>query len=49
MTRLAHGSPCVGLGEHAWTQIVTIWKGRSGIKSNIRADYGGLLGQYLCR
>lgn len=30
----------VRLMNPAWLQIVTIWKGRGGIKSNIRADHG---------
>ncbi len=32
-----------------WLQIVTIWKGRGGIKSNIRADFGKVPGEYLGR
>lgn len=35
--------------EHAWLQIVTMWKGRGGIKSNIRADFGEVPGHYLGR
>lgn len=30
----------VRLMQPDWLQIVTIWKGRGGIKSNIRADHG---------
>lgn len=39
----------VRLMDPAWLQIVTIWKGRGGIKSNIRADFGTVPGHYLGR
>lgn len=39
----------VGLMKPAWLQIVTMWKGRGGIKSNIRADHGDVPAQYLGR
>ena len=39
----------VELMNPAWLQIVTMWKGRGGIKSNIRADHGDVPGQYLGR
>lgn len=39
----------VRLMQPEWLQIVTIWKGRGGIKSNIRADFGAVPGHYLGR
>lgn len=33
----------------AWLQIVTNWRGRGGICSIIRADFGPVPGQYLGR
>jgi 7-cyano-7-deazaguanine reductase len=39
----------VRLMQPDWLQIVTIWKGRGGIKSNIRADFGAVPGHYLGR
>lgn len=39
----------VRLMDPAWLQIVTMWKGRGGIKSNIRADHGNVPAQYLGR
>jgi 7-cyano-7-deazaguanine reductase len=39
----------VRLMQPDWLQIVTIWKGRGGIKSNIRADFGKVPGEYLGR
>jgi 7-cyano-7-deazaguanine reductase len=39
----------VRLMQPEWLQIVTIWKGRGGIKSNIRADFGKVPGEYLGR
>ncbi len=39
----------VRLMDPDWLQIVTIWKGRGGIKSNIRADHGDVPVQYLGR
>lgn len=39
----------VRLMDPAWLQIVTIWKGRGGIKSNIRADHGAVPAHYLGR
>lgn len=39
----------VRLMQPEWLQIVTIWKGRGGIKSNIRADHGKVPSQYLGR
>ncbi len=39
----------VRLMRPEWLQIVTIWKGRGGIKSNIRADFGQVPSHYLGR
>lgn len=39
----------VRLMQPEWLQIVTIWKGRGGIKSNIRADFGTVPAHYLGR
>lgn len=36
----------VRLMDPAWLQIVTMWKGRGGIKSNIRADSGDVPAHY---
>jgi len=35
--------------EPAWLQIVTNWRGRGGIRSVIRADFGPVPEQYLGR
>jgi 7-cyano-7-deazaguanine reductase len=32
-----------------WLQIVTYWRGRGGIRSDIRADYGDVPAHYLGR
>lgn len=39
----------VRLMDPTWLQIVTVWKGRGGIKSNIRADFGEVPNHYLGR
>ncbi len=39
----------VRLMQPDWLQIVTMWKGRGGIKSNIRADFGQVPNHYLGR
>ncbi len=39
----------VALMNPTWLQIVTMWKGRGGIKSNIRADFGEVPAHYLGR
>ncbi len=33
----------------AWLQIITSWKGRGGIRSDIRADYGDVPSHYRGR
>lgn len=39
----------VALMNPTWLQIVTMWKGRGGIKSNIRADFGEVPAHFLGR
>lgn len=35
--------------EPVWLQVVTRWRGRGGIHSEIRADFGDVPGHYLGR
>jgi 7-cyano-7-deazaguanine reductase len=35
--------------DPVWIQIITDWRGRGGIRSTIRADYGAVPAQYLGR
>lgn len=39
----------VKLIKPAWLQIITDWKGRGGIRSTIRADFGAVPPHYLGR
>lgn len=39
----------VGLMKPAWLQVVTDWRGRGGIRSVIRCDYGDVPGAYRGR
>jgi 7-cyano-7-deazaguanine reductase len=39
----------VKLLRPVWLQVVTDWRGRGGIRSTIRADYGEVPGHYLGR
>ncbi len=36
----------VGLMRPTWLQIITDWRGRGGIRSVVRADYGDVPGEY---
>lgn len=39
----------VGLMKPVWLQVVTSWRGRGGIRSVIRAEYGEVPGEYRGR
>ena len=39
----------VKLMSPVWLQVITNWKGRGGIRSVIRADFGKVPGEYLGR
>ncbi len=39
----------VDLMKPAWLQVITKWKGRGGIKSDIRAEYGPVPAEWRAR